>query len=460
MTYTDRSAVPFGATSASAGTPREWSVTRAGTGHRDAILDAATRLFHEKGFSRTTTDEIAAEAHITKRTLYRYFDTKESLLLAIHEQFLGRLLEPVDLHGTVQERFAALVENYVDTAIVHRNQIRVFFEERKNLSPESLARVIGRRDEHEKLFRETLAEGVASGAFRELDVALTAEGVLGAVAGLYQWYDPAGWLVPAEVAKVISTLFSEGLPQAARTLRPVIQRERRVARGSGAAATRGRAGAADANAVVVGAEMFWTDNPVLSNILDTAASMFYERGYDNSNTRELAEAAGLTKSALYYYIPNKEAILFQLNLRLSVLGLEAVREIVERNPEPLDAMRAIMAWQCQTVGDNLGALRTLSYEMRFLDRGHYEQIQPLRAEYARLFTSVLQAACPDWAEPRLSQAISLAVLGMMNFMNEWYTPGGRLTAEEVGAGFFALVWDGIVRRDETRPPGSERNALK
>ena len=44
-------------------------MTRAETGYRAAILDAATKLFHEKGFSQATTDEIAAQAQTTKRTM-------------------------------------------------------------------------------------------------------------------------------------------------------------------------------------------------------------------------------------------------------------------------------------------------------------------------------------------------------------------------------------------------------
>jgi AcrR family transcriptional regulator len=43
---------------------------------------------------------------------------------------------------------------------------------------------------------------------------------------------------------------------------------------------------------------------VQGNVLDAAAKLFYERGYDNT-THELADVAGLTKSALYYYIPTR-----------------------------------------------------------------------------------------------------------------------------------------------------------
>jgi AcrR family transcriptional regulator len=420
-------------------------VTRAQTGYRQVILDAATKLFHERGFSQATTDEIAAEARITKRTMYRYFGSKEELLAAIQEQFLERLLQPIDLHGTPLERLTALVENYVETAIAHRDQIRVFFEERKNLSPESLARVIGRRDEHEKLFRQTLADGVAAGDFRDLDVTVTSEGVLGAVAGLYQWYDPAGWLSPGDISAALLALFTTGLERSARTL-TTAARPGRAAKPAGAGRKRGPDQAPDA--VVAAAESMWADNPVLSNILDAAATMFYERGYDNANTRLLADTAGLSKSALYYYVPSKEAILFQLNLRLSAAGLVAERGLIAQHADPVDALWALIDWQCRTVAANLGALRSLSFEMRFLDPAHYDQIQVLRAEYARNFTAVIQAACPRWAVPELAQPMSLIILGMVNFMNQWYAPGGRLSPDEIAAGFFSLIWDGILKRAE------------
>jgi AcrR family transcriptional regulator len=414
---------------------------RSSGGHREAILAAGTRLFHERGFSRTTTEQIAAEARITKRTLYRYIESKESLLLAIHEQLLEHLLEPVDLTGSPRERFAALIENYVDTAIIHRDAIRVFFEERKNLSPESAQRVISRRDRHEKLFRDTLAMGVASGDFRPMDVAVVTQGVLGAVASLYQWYSPTSWLAPRFVGPMISTMFADGLAVAATTLKPSVQRN--VDAKSSPA--RQRPDSADPAAVAVAAEMLWTQKPLLSTILDRAAAMFYERGYDNTNTRELADAVGLTKSALYYYIPNKEALLFQLNLRLSVQGVEAERELIARNPDPAHALRAVMVWQCSTVAQNLNALRTINYEMRFLEREHYDQIQALRAEYSRLFERIVRAYAPRWATPRLARPVSLCLLGMMNFMNEWYTPKGRLSGGKVGEEFFQLVTAGMAR---------------
>ncbi len=49
----------------------------------DKILAAASRLFAEKGFHRTTTKEIAEAADVAEGTLYNYFDNKNDLLLEI-----------------------------------------------------------------------------------------------------------------------------------------------------------------------------------------------------------------------------------------------------------------------------------------------------------------------------------------------------------------------------------------
>jgi AcrR family transcriptional regulator len=47
---------------------------------RQRILEGAYRLFRRQGYSRVTMDDIAAEAKLTKRTLYHHFDSKDQLL--------------------------------------------------------------------------------------------------------------------------------------------------------------------------------------------------------------------------------------------------------------------------------------------------------------------------------------------------------------------------------------------
>lgn len=58
---------------------------------RQSILDAAERIMCRVGFASTTMDDVAAEAELSKGTLYLYFDNKDALCAAIAERALSKL---------------------------------------------------------------------------------------------------------------------------------------------------------------------------------------------------------------------------------------------------------------------------------------------------------------------------------------------------------------------------------
>src|ERR1700678_3423705 len=60
---------------------------------RSEIAAAALRLFSDKGFSGVTVDQIVAAAGVSRRTFFRYFETKEDALLADYPELTATLTE-------------------------------------------------------------------------------------------------------------------------------------------------------------------------------------------------------------------------------------------------------------------------------------------------------------------------------------------------------------------------------
>lgn len=63
---------------------------------RAEIADAALTLFFDRGFEGVTVDEIVSAAGVSRRTFFRYFETKEDALLADYPELNARLREALD----------------------------------------------------------------------------------------------------------------------------------------------------------------------------------------------------------------------------------------------------------------------------------------------------------------------------------------------------------------------------
>lgn len=87
---------------------------------RDALVQAATRLFYADGLAGTGIDAITAEAGVAKKSLYNNFSSKAELISAYlearHAEWLGLYRARIESAANAQERVLAVFDAYADHA--------------------------------------------------------------------------------------------------------------------------------------------------------------------------------------------------------------------------------------------------------------------------------------------------------------------------------------------------------
>jgi AcrR family transcriptional regulator len=95
---------------------------------RTKILEAAARIFAERGFHRTTTKDIAEVADVAEGTIYNYFGTKDDLLLALLDQLDEERRHQELYDRAEQEDLRAALENHMRESLVDREQYFTLLE--------------------------------------------------------------------------------------------------------------------------------------------------------------------------------------------------------------------------------------------------------------------------------------------------------------------------------------------
>jgi AcrR family transcriptional regulator len=96
---------------------------------RNAILDAASRVFAERGLTAAPTSEISKEAGVAEGTLFTYFKTKDDLINALYREIKLELADAM-MSGfprkkSVRTRLRHVWDGYVNWGVTHSEQRRV-----------------------------------------------------------------------------------------------------------------------------------------------------------------------------------------------------------------------------------------------------------------------------------------------------------------------------------------------
>ena len=158
----------------------------------DAIVDAAARVFAERGYHGASTQAIADVLGMRQASLYYYFASKEAALELVCEKGVDGFVESAEKIAARREaplaRLGALITSHLASNETKRDYVKVFINERRYL-PDASRRRIGRKGRRiERCFEDVIRAGIEDGSIRaDTDVRLTMLAVLGMCNSVINW---------------------------------------------------------------------------------------------------------------------------------------------------------------------------------------------------------------------------------------------------------------------------------
>ncbi len=193
-------------------------------------------------------------------------------------------------------------------------------------------------------------------------------------------------------------------------------------------------------------------------IFEAAAGVFHEKGYKATSIQDIADAVGILKGSLYYYITSKEDLLFEILQGVHREGLQNLERIEATSGTPMQKIRAFATLHVRHNAENLVKMAVFFHDFRSLSPERQQLIVAERDLYDQHFRNLLIAGqkdgsvCPD-LDPKLT---AIEIFGMMNWIYHWYRPTGSLSMDELAQTIADFVVAGLACDPTTHAPGHRR----
>ncbi len=167
-------------------------------------------------------------------------------------------------------------------------------------------------------------------------------------------------------------------------------------------------------------------------VLDKAAELFIEQGVSGANLQNIAEAAGLTRTALYYYFRSKEEVLEAIVDECADIGARKIATTASDQECPVDQLKASIEAFVVWINSNRARFMVVERnEARLtgdLAKRHAEGKQAI----FRTFQSIIKRGIADGVFRRVDPAItSFSLIGMCTWSAWWVNPDGPFSPSKV-----------------------------
>lgn len=181
-------------------------------------------------------------------------------------------------------------------------------------------------------------------------------------------------------------------------------------------------------------------------VIRSAARAFRERGYHNTSLDDVAATLGVTKPTLYYYVRNKQDLLFEC-FQAGLAGIFVAFEEARRSGgSGRERLRIVLRGYALAIASEFGWCMVRA-EDQDLDAAMSARIRARKAEIDGQIRSLIQQGMADGSIRDCDAKITaFAIAGALNWIAHWHRETEALASAEIADRFIGFFEDGLRPR--------------
>lgn len=185
------------------------------------------------------------------------------------------------------------------------------------------------------------------------------------------------------------------------------------------------------------------------NILRAAANALYKKGYHGATMEEIANEIRMTKGSIYYYFKNKEDLFYQCHKMILDTSIEKIQSIIDRDISPLEKFKLAIKSHILLAIEEKSMFTIIDKPAQtFSSTENLNDSLNQRKRYTQLFDRIiLECIEQKYFAPLDYKIIRFIILGAMNWIQQWFSPDGEKTEEEI-ADLFVEYFLRMVKPDD------------
>ena len=170
-----------------------------------------------------------------------------------------------------------------------------------------------------------------------------------------------------------------------------------------------------------------------------------QRGFVGTTVEDVTGHLDLTKAAFYYYVENKEELLFQISTQTLALADSSIAAIERSSATPDQKLAQMVDSFVRLVAERPAFFTVYFQEKGHLGADHLKAVTRVERKIASALERVLREGMSSGAFRRGQDpaVAAFGILGMCFWVYKWFRPSGRSSVDEVSAAFQALALTGL-----------------